>query len=99
MFGLGGIFVEVMKDVALRVTPIDDDEAENMIADIRGARLLEGFRGQPRADKAALKKCLVTISRLLYDHPEITNLDINPMIVGDDGMGCVIVDAKIEVTV
>ncbi len=99
LFGLGGIFVEVMKDVALRVTPIDDDEAENMIADIRGARLLEGFRGQPRADKAALKKCLVTISRLLYDHPEITNLDINPMIVGDDGMGCVIVDAKIEVTV
>lgn len=98
LFGLGGIFVEVMKDVALRVAPIEDDDAESMIADIQGARLLDGFRGQPPADKTVLKRCLVTISGLLYDHPEITNLDINPMIVGDDGMGCVIVDAKIEVT-
>ena len=97
LFGLGGIFVEVMKDVALRVAPIEDDDAESMIADTRGSRLLDGVRGQLPADKPALKRCLVTISRLLYDHPEITNLDINPMIVGDDGMGCVIVDAKIEV--
>ncbi|MFH0974398.1 MAG: acetate--CoA ligase family protein [Spirochaetota bacterium] len=98
LFGLGGIFVEVMKDVAIRVAPVEDYDAESMIADTHGARLLEGFRGQPPADKAALKKCLMTISRLLYDHLEITNLDINPMIVHNDGMGCVIVDAKIEVS-
>jgi acyl-CoA synthetase (NDP forming) len=97
LFGMGGIFVEVMKDVAIRVAPIDDDDAERMIADTQSRRLLDGIRGQAPADMPALKWCLVRISRLLFDHPEIVNLDINPMIVGDDRMGCVIVDAKIEV--
>jgi acetyltransferase len=97
LFGMGGIFVEVMKDVSIRVAPIDDYDAGQMINDIKGRPLLDGFRGQAPADIRALARCMVVISRLLYDHPEITNLDINPMIVGDVHKGCMIVDAKIEV--
>jgi len=96
LFGLGGVFVEVLKDTAIRVAPVDEDEAESMLEEIKGARLLDSFRGQPPADKETLVQCLVKVSHLLFDHPEIKNLDINPMIVGDDGTGCIIVDAKIE---
>ncbi|MBN2515390.1 MAG: acetate--CoA ligase family protein [Deltaproteobacteria bacterium] len=96
LFGLGGVFVEVLKDTAIRVAPIDKEEAGIMIEEIKGARLLDDFRGQPPADKETLVQCLVKVSHLLFDHPEIKNLDINPMIVGDEGEGCMIVDAKIE---
>lgn len=96
LFGLGGVFVEVLKDVALRVAPVDEGEAERMIEEIKGARLLKGFRGSPPVDKEALIKCLVNVSRLLIDHPEIKNLDINPLIVYEKGKGCLAVDAKIE---
>ena len=96
LFGLGGVFVEVLKDTAIRVAPVDEDEAESMLEEIKGARLLDDFRGQPPADKETLVQCLVKVSHLLFDHPEIKNLDINPMIVGDEGKGCMIVDTKIE---
>jgi len=97
LFGLGGIFVEVLKDTVLRVAPVDEDEARLMIDEIRGRRLLGAFRGRPPADEEALVHCLVSVSRMLYEHPEINNLDINPMIVGNEGEGCLIVDAKIEI--
>jgi acyl-CoA synthetase (NDP forming) len=96
LFGLGGVFVEVLKDTAIRVAPIDEEEAINMIGGIKGAPLLDDFRGQPSADKETLIQCLMKVSHLLFEHPEIKNLDINPMIVGDEGNGCMIVDAKIE---
>ena len=96
LFGLGGVFVEVLKDVALRVAPVDEKEAEKMIGEIKGAQLLKGFRGKPPADKEALIKCLVNVSRLLIDNPEIKNLDINPLIIWEKGKGCLAVDAKIE---
>lgn len=95
LFGLGGIFVEVYKDVAMRIAPVDENIAEEMINEIRGANILKGFRGQQSADWKALVKVLVNASRLLTEHPEIVNLDINPLIVFEHGKGCVAVDAKI----
>jgi succinyl-CoA synthetase beta subunit len=86
----------VLRDTAIRVALIDEEEAESMIEGIKGARLLDGFPGQPPADKETLVQCLVKVSHLLFEHPEIKNLDINPMIVGGEGKGCMIVDAKIE---
>ena len=97
LFGLGGIFVEVLKDVSLRVAPVDHDEAASMIDEIKGVRLLDGFRGQALADKEALTEILVNVSKLLAEHPEIENLDINPLVVWESGKGCVAVDAKVEV--
>lgn len=96
LFGLGGVFVEVFKDAAMRVVPIAEAEAREMIGEIRGASLLKGFRGKPPCDVDELVRCLCGISRMLFDHPEIANLDINPLIVREKGRGCVAVDAKIE---
>lgn len=97
LFGLGGIHVEVMKDVALRVAPIDERTAREMLDEIRGAALLRGFRGEPPSDRSALAKCLVRASRLIAEHPEIKNLDINPLMVLKKGEGCLVVDAKMEI--
>jgi len=96
LFGLGGIFVEVMKDALTRVAPIDRTAAEEMIDGIRGASLLRGFRGSPAADRESLIQILMNVSRLLSEHPEIRSIDINPVIVGENGRGCAVVDAKIE---
>ena len=97
LIGLGGIFVEVYKDTALRVAPIDETMAEELIGEIKGSALLKGFRGLKPADFQVLVKTLVNISNLLMDHPEITNLDINPLIVLEKGKGCVAVDIKMQV--
>ena len=97
LFGLGGIFVEVYKDTVLRVAPIDEATAEELIGEIKGSALLKGFRGLKPADFQVLVKTLVNISNLLMDHPEITNLDINPLLVLEKGKGCVAVDVKIQV--
>ncbi len=97
LFGLGGIFVEVLKDVVMRVAPVDVQTAQGMIEEIKGAALLKGFRGQPPFDTAALAKCMVNASRLLAEHPEIENLDINPLIVYEKGKGCLAVDAKMDI--
>ena len=99
LFGLGGIFVEVYKDTALRVAPIDEPIAEEMINEIKGSPLLKGFRGLKPADFQVLVKTLVNISNLILDHPEIINLDINPLIVLEKGKGCVAVDVKIQVRI
>jgi acyl-CoA synthetase (NDP forming) len=97
LIGLGGIFVEVYKDTALRVAPIDETMAEELIGEIKGSALLKGFRGSKPADFQVLVKTLVNISNLLMDHPEITNLDINPLIVLEKGKGCVAVDVKVQI--
>ena len=99
LFGLGGIFVEVMKDALTRIAPIDRMAAEEMIDGIRGASLLQGFRGRPAADRESLTHILMNVSRLLSEHPEIRSIDINPVIVGENGRGCTVVDAKIEYVV
>ncbi len=96
--GLGGIYVEIMADRSIRVAPVDAETAETMIDELKGAAILKGARGRSPADISALKDVIVRVSNLLAENPDIVNLDINPVIVYDDGKGCVIVDAKVEIT-
>jgi acetyl coenzyme A synthetase (ADP forming)-like protein len=96
-FGLGGIHVEILKDVCFRVTPITDRDAKEMIRSIRGYRLLEGYRGHPPADLAAIEELLLRVARLVEEIPDISELDLNPVIALPPGQGCWIVDARIRV--
>ncbi|MCD6440351.1 MAG: acetate--CoA ligase family protein [Candidatus Marinimicrobia bacterium] len=98
MFGLGGIFVEIFKDVSFRVAPIDKKTAESMINEIKSSALLKGARGSAIRDIPAIVDSIQRLSQLAVDHPQIKELDINPMIVLEEGNGCFIADAKIMVT-
>jgi acyl-CoA synthetase (NDP forming) len=93
MFGLGGVFVEVLKDVAFRIVPLEARDARQMIRDIRGFPVLEGFRGQEPADLAALENMLMRLSAFVEEHPEIQELDLNPIFAYKDG--ALAVDARI----
>jgi acetate---CoA ligase (ADP-forming) len=92
MFGLGGIYVEVFGDVAFRVAPLSRADAEEMIEEVRGKRLLEGVRGKPRVDRETLIKALLSLSRMLVENPRLTEVDINPLLVLDRRV--VAVDAR-----
>ncbi len=96
-FGLGGIHVEVLRDVVFRITPLTDRDAAEMVRSIRGYRLLTGFRGHPPADLAAIGEVLLRISRLVEEVPEIAELDVNPMRALAPGQGCRILDARLRV--
>jgi acyl-CoA synthetase (NDP forming) len=96
-FGLGGIHVEILKDVSFRVTPITDLDAAEMVRSIRGYRLLQGYRGHPPADIPAIENLLLRVARLVEDVPEIGELDLNPVIALPPGGGCQVVDARIRV--
>ena len=93
MFGLGGIFVEVLKDVSFRLVPIDKMEAEEMIKEIKAYRILEGIRGKPPVDQASIVDILLAASNMLLQCPEIKELDINPVLVYEKGAK--IVDARV----
>ena len=95
--GLGGIFVEVYKDAAVRVVPITEEMAQEMIEELKGAIILKGFRGQEPYNVEGFVRILVNISRLLTEHPEIKSLDINPFILLTGGQDGVAVDARLEV--
>jgi acyl-CoA synthetase (NDP forming) len=95
--GFGGVLVEVMRDVAVRVPPIDVREASAMLAELRGAALLRGVRGRPAADVAAVADVLVKIAALAEAHRErLRAVDLNPLVVGETGKGAVVVDWLIE---
>jgi acetyltransferase len=96
IFGMGGIYAELLKDISVRMIPVSEKTALKMMNEIQGYAFLKGYRGKPPCDLQAVARCIVRISRLLEDHPEIVNLDINPLIAHEKGKGCVIVDAKIE---
>ena len=93
MFGLGGVLVEVLEDVAFRIVPIEPRDARQMVREIKGAKLLQGYRGQPPADIAALEALLLQVSQFVDDHPEVVELDLNPVFAYADG--AVAVDARI----
>ena len=95
MFGLGGIFVEALKDVTFRLAPMWELSAENMIRSIKAYKVLKGLRGKPPSDIEALKDCILRLSQLVSDHPEIKELDINPLIVYPEGQGCRVADSRI----
>jgi acyl-CoA synthetase (NDP forming) len=86
MFGLGGIFAEALQDTTLRVAPFDRDEAQTMIREIRAYPLLAGYRGRPAVDENGLIELLVSVSRLAAEHPEIVELDLNPVRLYSSGL-------------
>ena len=95
MFGLGGIYVEVFKDVTFRIAPIRELSARRMIEEIKGIKLLKGFRGEPPSDIDTVVMSLARLSQLVTDFPEIEEMDINPLIVLPVGSGARAVDARI----
>jgi 4-hydroxybutyryl-CoA synthetase (ADP-forming) len=95
MLGMGGIYVEVLKDVTFRLAPVTDTEADDMISSIRTRKLLEGVRGERPSDKAALSECIQRLSQLVTDFEEIKELDMNPVRVMEEGDGGRILDVRI----
>ncbi len=95
MFGLGGIYVEILKDVTMRIAPIRELGAYRMIEQIRGYKILAGYRGEPPSDIDAMAECLLRLSQLSQEVDEIEELDINPLIVFAKGEGVRVVDARI----
>lgn len=95
MFGLGGIFVEILEDVAFRAIPLSRDDAASMVDQIKARKILEGARGEAPVDKAALIELLLKVSSIVDAHPEIDELDLNPVIAYDDGYA--VVDARVIV--
>jgi acetyl coenzyme A synthetase (ADP forming)-like protein len=95
MFGLGGLYVEVFKDVSFRVAPIDEMIADSMIKQIKSYKILDGIRGKVPSDISSIKECLMRLSQLALDCPQIKELDINPLIVLQENKGCFVADARI----
>jgi acetyltransferase len=95
MFGLGGTFVEAMKDVTFRLAPMWEISAEIMIKTIKTYHILKGVRGAPPCDIDAIRDCIIRLSQLVTDHPQIAELDINPLIAYPEGNGCVVADSRI----
>jgi acetyl-CoA synthetase (ADP-forming) len=93
MFGLGGIFVELLKDVSFRVIPLERKDAQEMINEIKGYPLLEGYRGKEPASISALVEIILKISKLIEENPQIKEIDLNPVFAYRDK--AVAVDARI----
>ncbi len=95
VLGLGGIYVEVLKDVSFRIAPVARWEAEEMINELRTSALLRGLRGEQPADVEAIVDCMLRVSQLAVDFPEIVELDINPLMVHEEGKGAVALDMRL----
>jgi acetyltransferase len=95
MFGLGGLYVEIFKDVSFRVAPIDEIIADSMIRQIKSYKILDGIRGKAPRDIAAIRESLMRLSQLALDCPQIKELDINPLIVLEEFKGSFVADARI----
>jgi acyl-CoA synthetase (NDP forming) len=96
MVGLGGVFAEALADVVFRLAPLRREDGLDMLGELRGARLLAGFRGEPPVDLDAVADMIVNVGDLLVSHPEIVEIDLNP--VSASAQGCVALDARIIVT-
>jgi len=95
MFGLGGIFVEVLKDVSFRIAPVTKYDAETMLTEIRAAKILDGYRGTPPRDKKALIDIIVMLSKFMENHELVTDVDLNPIMSFEEGKGAKIADARV----
>ena len=93
MFGLGGIFVEVLKDISFRILPIEERDAEEMITEIKGYEILKEVRGNPPRDIQAIEEVLMKISQLAMENPEIKEIDLNPVFIFEKGLQ--VIDARI----
>jgi acyl-CoA synthetase (NDP forming) len=96
-FGTGGVQASLWKDVAIRLAPLCEDEAERLVDSMRGRVLLDGFRGGPRGDRQALVAAILQVSRLMAAVPEVLELDLNPLLALEPGRGVVAVDARVRV--
>jgi acyl-CoA synthetase (NDP forming) len=95
MAGLGGIFVEVLKDVSFRLIPFSEADAREMLSELKAYKILEGVRGEGPRDVDALIKVMLAVSKMIEENPEITELDCNPTFVYEKGKGAIVVDARI----
>ncbi|WP_440947369.1 acetate--CoA ligase family protein [Methanosarcina sp. T3] len=95
MFGLGGVYVEILKDVQFAIAPVDEEEARDMITGIKTYPLLAGARGEKPSDIATLVDTILRVSRLVCDFPEIEEFEINPMMVLEEGKGAFAVDMRL----
>ncbi len=95
MFGLGGIYVEALKDVAFRIAPFSRDEAREMMREIRSFNLLRGVRGEPPSDIEASTDTLLKLSQLVTDFPEVVEMDINPLMIFEEGKGVMGIDMRL----
>ncbi len=95
MLGMGGIYVEILKDVTFRLAPVTDREADDMITSIKTQKLLQGVRGEKPSDISKLSECIQRLSQLVSDFEEIKELDMNPVLVMEAGKGCRILDVRI----
>jgi acetyl coenzyme A synthetase (ADP forming)-like protein len=97
MFGIGGVQVELLRDVAFRVHPLTDRDARELVRSVRGYPLLGGWRGAPPSDVAAVEEALLRVSQLAGEHPEVVEMDLNPIMVLPAGRGCTVIDARVAV--
>ena len=97
MFGLGGIFVEVLKDISLRIAPVTRYDAEEMLNEIKASNILRGYRGMPPRDRGALVDIIVKIGRVMLEVSEVTDIDLNPIMAFPEGRGAKIADARVLV--
>ncbi len=95
MAGLGGIFVEVLKDVSFRLIPFNENDAREMLKELKAYKILEGIRGEPERDIESLIGVMLAVSKMIAENPEITELDCNPTFVYEKGKGTLVVDARI----
>jgi len=95
MFGLGGVWVEVLEDISFRLAPLSAEDAREMIQEIKGYPVLAGIRGSPPADVGALVDIIQKVGQLSHEFPEITEMDLNPIFAFDDGKGAVVADVRI----
>ena len=97
MFGLGGIYVEVLKDVSFRIAPINEHDASAMIHEIHSFPLLQGVRGEKASDLGAIKDSLLRLSQLVIDFPEIIEGDVNPLLIRPQGEGAIAIDVRFTI--
>ncbi|MEO3992825.1 MAG: acetate--CoA ligase family protein [Desulfurococcaceae archaeon TW002] len=95
LFGLGGIFVEVLKDVSFRITPLSRYDAETMLTEIKAAKILDGYRGTPPRDKEAIIDIILKLAKFMEEHESVTDVDLNPVMVFEVGKGAKVADARI----
>jgi len=98
MFGSGGIYANILKDVSFRLTPITPDEAKDMVRETKAYAMLKGVRGEPPADVASVINVLLRLNQLVQDIPEIVEMDINPLFVYEEGEGCIALDVKVVIS-
>jgi acetyltransferase len=97
MVGLGGIYVEAFKDIVFRLAPLTPWDAGRMLRELKAYALLGGVRGEKPADVDAIEDVLLRLSRMALDHPTLSEMDINPLMVYNAGDGCVCVDIRVTI--